>query len=80
MAKDGKQSAEEIHELVELIENMASVNLVNQLGAKIDVQNAKLSSMEKSQNFHYKLLAWMIGIIGGAITVILTIAMFVLER
>ena len=50
LAKDGKQSAEETHELIELIETMASVNLVSQLGAKIDTLTTQLSSMEKSQN------------------------------
>ena len=47
---DGKQSAEETHELIEHIEAMASANLVSQLGAKIDILTAQLSSMEKNQN------------------------------
>lgn len=50
LAEDGKQSAEETHELIELIEAMASANLVSQLGAKIDILTAQISSMEKKQN------------------------------
>ena len=50
LAEGGKQSAEETHELIELIEAMASANLVSQLGAKIDILTAQLSSMEKNQN------------------------------
>lgn len=84
LAKGGKQSSEETHELVELIETMAATNVIERLESKMDAQNntleSKLTSMEKIQSSHYKQLIWVVGSVGGAIALILTIAMFVLER
>lgn len=84
LAKGGKQSAEETHELVELIETMAATNVIERLESKMDAQNntleVKLTSLEKNQDARYKMLAWVIGIVGGVITVVISIAMFVLER
>ena len=57
LVKDGKQSAEETHEFIELIEAMASANLVRQLGAKIDAQNEKIDTI----NSKYTVLIWTIG-------------------
>lgn len=91
MNKDGNQDAEETHELIELIRDMASTNLATQLGAKIDTANAHLISMEKSQNAkldaqrdvldaRYRGIIWTIGIVGGALGVLITVALFVLGR
>lgn len=61
LSKGGNQTAEETHELVELIVSMASSNLVSQLGAKIDELNEKLVSLEKSQTATYIGLIWAVG-------------------
>lgn len=87
--KGENQTAEETHELVELIRDMASTNLVTQLGTKIDTTNAHLVSMEKSQNAkldaqrdvldaRYRGIIWTIGTVGGALGVLITVALFVL--
>ena len=62
--KGGNQTAEETHELVELIRDMASENLVNQLGAKIDTQNTKLDTLRDVLDARYKILIWAIGLAG----------------
>ena len=62
LAKSDRQSAEETHELVELINNMAGSNVIERLEAKIDVQNTK-----------YNVLIWMVGSFGAAIIIVLTI-------
>lgn len=54
LSKDGRQSAEETHELVELIETMAASNVIERLESKIDVQIAAL-------NTKYTVLIWAIG-------------------
>lgn len=64
LAKEGKQSAEETHELIELIEAMASANLVRQLGAKIDAQSEKIDAV----NTKYMVLIWAIGFAGAVIS------------
>ena len=50
LSKDGRQSAEETHELVELIETMAATNVIERLESKIDAVNTK-----------YTVLIWAIG-------------------
>ena len=54
LAKDGKQPAEETHELVELIETMASANVIQRLETKIDAVNDTV-------NTKYTVLIWAIG-------------------
>lgn len=43
---------------------MASENLVNQLGAKIDAQNTKLDTLRDVLDARYKILIWAIGLAG----------------
>ncbi len=50
LSKDGKQSAEETHEFIELIETMAATNVIERLESKIDAVNTK-----------YTVLIWAIG-------------------
>ena len=69
LAKDGKQSAEETHELIELIRAMASINLVSQIEAKLDALDTK-----------YKVLIWVVGLSGGVISLLIAVAMIVLGR
>ncbi len=57
LVKDGKQSAEETHELVELIETMAETNVTERLEAKMDALNSK-----------YTVLIWAIGFAGLVIS------------
>ena len=53
---------------MELIETMASINLVSQLGAKIDTLTTQLSSMEKSQNAKIDTLTAKYTVVIWAIT------------
>ena len=57
LVKGGKQSAEEVHELIELIEIMAGTNVTERLEAKMDALNSK-----------YTVIIWMIGFAGLAIS------------
>ncbi len=57
LVKDGKQSAEETHELVELIETMAGTNVIERLESKMDALNTK-----------YTVLIWAIGFAGLVIS------------
>lgn len=50
LSKDGRQSAEETHELVEFIKTMAASNVIERLESKIDAVNTK-----------YTVLIWAIG-------------------
>lgn len=50
LLKDGRQSAEETHELVEFIKTMAASNVIERLESKIDAVNTK-----------YTVLIWAIG-------------------
>ncbi len=63
LSKEGKQSAEETHELVELIETMASTNLIERLESKMDVQNAKIDIQNAkidAVTSKYTVLIWAI--------------------
>ncbi len=73
LVKHGRQSSEETHELVELINNMAGSNVIERLEAKMDAQNNILEAKFTS-------IIWTIGIASGALGLLLTIAMFVLGR
>lgn len=61
LAKEGRQSAEETHELVELIESMAASNVIERLESKIDAQHDAL-------NTKYTVLIWAIGFAGLVIS------------
>ncbi len=61
LVKDGKQSAEETHELVELIETMAGTNVIERLESKMD---AKMDAL----NTKYTVLIWAIGFAGLVIS------------
>ncbi len=61
LVKDGEQSAEETHELVELIETMAGTNVIERLESKMD---AKMDAL----NTKYTVLIWAIGFAGLVIS------------
>ena len=61
LAKEGRQSAEETHELVELIKSMAASNVIERLESKIDAQHDGL-------NTKYTVLIWAIGFAGLVIS------------
>ena len=69
--RDGDHTAEETHELVELVRTMASENLISRFEAKFDAQRDMLDA-------RYKGIIWTIGIVGGALGVLITVALFVL--
>ena len=60
LAKGEKQSAEDTHELIELIRNMASENTISQIKAELNALNVK-----------FQILIWAITfaglVLGGAI-------------
>ena len=60
LAKGEKQSAEDTHELLELIRNMASENTISQIKAELNALNVK-----------FQILIWAITfaglVLGGAI-------------
>ncbi|MCY4673516.1 MAG: hypothetical protein OXD43_07120 [Bacteroidetes bacterium] len=56
-----KLAADEANELTEIIENMASANLIAQLGAKLDAVNATMNAQLDAVNTKYNVLIWVIG-------------------
>lgn len=64
-AREGKLSAEETHELVELSSSMAGSNVIERLETNFDVQNAKIDAV----NSKYTVLIWMTGFAGVVISV-----------
>ena len=63
-----KLTADEANELTEIFENMASANLIAQIGAKLDTVNATMNTVNatmKAQldavNTKYNVLIWVIG-------------------
>ena len=79
LAKDAKLSAEEIHELVEIINTMSGSNVI----AKIDAQNARLDALVESmnakldsQNSKYTTLITIVSIVGGLVSLILAYGTF----
>lgn len=76
-------TADEAYEPTELLENMASANIIAQFGAKLDSMNAKLDAKLDGQsaaldakldamNTKYNVLIWAIGFA----TAILSAAIF----
>ena len=90
LAKGTKLSAEEVHELVEVINTMSGSNVI----AKIDAQNARLDVLIESmnakhdalvesvnakldsQNSKYTTLITIISIVGGLVSLILAYGTF----
>ena len=63
-----KLTADEANELTELIENMASANIIAQFGAKLDTMNTTMkaqfdavNAQLNAQNAKYNVLIWAIG-------------------
>ncbi len=56
-----KLTADEANELTEIIENMASANLIAQFGAKLDAVNATMNAQLDAVNTKYNVLIWVIG-------------------
>ena len=78
LAKGEKHSAENTHELLELIRNMASANIISRLESKMDAmkesQDTKLDELEKTVDKNYKFLFWVVGIVGAAITIAIALS------
>ena len=70
LAKGEKQSAEETHELVELIRNMASENIISRLEAKFDSQSEKIDTLKTL----YTAMIWVVGIVGTSITIAIALS------
>lgn len=67
-----KLTADEANELTELVENMASANIIAQFGAKLDNMNVALNAKLDAMNTKYNVLIWAIGFA----TAILSAAIF----
>lgn len=72
LAKGEKQSAKETHELVELIRDMASANIISRLESKMDAmkesQDTKLDELGKTVDKNYRILFWVVGVASGVIS------------
>lgn len=80
LVKSKNQPAEETFELIELIGNMASQNLISQLKAAIDTTNSKLDAQRDILDTRYKGIMWTVGIAGGVISLLITLMIFLVGR
>lgn len=76
-----KLKPDQVYELLELLKTMSGSNVITtidalraEMNSRLDAQNSRLDA----QNSKFDSIRWTIGIVGGAVTIILTIIGFLI--
>lgn len=76
-----KLKPDQVYELLELLKTMSGSNVITtidalraEMNSRLDAQNSRLDA----QNSKFDSIRWTIGIVGGAVTIVLTIIGFLI--
>lgn len=83
-----KLKPDQVYELLELLKTMSGSNVITTIDAlraemnsklgSIDALRAEMNSRLDAQNSKFDSIRWTIGIVGGAVTIVLTIIGFLI--